>query len=237
MKAFLYNLVLWISFGLVCCDRQRANWSARDGDRIGTVEFRFEGKTDIDPARVRNLIKLTDGSSYSGAAVDHDIFTLYESGEFDDVKVHAEPADGGIRLIFVVTLRPQLGPPFSIGNTAISNRRLVEASGLTKDESITVDVLETARQKIKAYYVDRGYTDAEVVCRAWAGDNPTPEDYVFEINEGRLNPRASSQKEEGKQAGTGQPAARPESNPGGVPKNLNLKRKSAPGSGSQTSSL
>ena len=80
MKTTLCKLALCVSFGLVSCERQEANWSPRDGDRIGVVEVRFVGEIDIDPLRVTNYLKLTDGSTYTAEAVDDDIRALYESG-------------------------------------------------------------------------------------------------------------------------------------------------------------
>ena len=110
----------------------------------------------------------------------------------DDVRVLAEPADGALRLIYAVTPRPPFGPPFCIGNTAFSDKRLAEASGLSENDLITVESLEAARKKIRAHYVMHGFADVEVVCRAWDGRSPRPEDYIFEVDEGLRVPKPSN---------------------------------------------
>ncbi|MFC7338200.1 POTRA domain-containing protein [Haloferula chungangensis] len=195
MKTTLCKLALCVSSVLASCERQEANWSPRDGDRIGVVEIRFDGATDIDPVHVANFLKLTDGSSYTAEAVDDDIRALYESGLVDDVRVLAEPADGALRLIYAVTPRPPFGPPFCIGNTAFWDKRLAEASGLSENESITIESLEIARDRIRTFYADRGYPDAEVVCRSWEGGKASVDDYIFVVVEGHLAPQPANETE------------------------------------------
>lgn len=196
MKTTLWKLALCVTSVSVSCKRQAANWSPRDGDQIGVVEVRFDGATDIDPVRVTSYLKLTNGSTYTADAVDDDIRALYESGLVDDVRVLAEPVEGDLRFIYTVTPRPPFGPPFCIGNTAFSDKRLAESSGLGVNDPITAESLEAARKKIQTHYVDHGYADAEVVCRAGAGGKPSPGDYIFEVDEGPRTPDPSNENQE-----------------------------------------
>lgn len=184
--------------GLVSCDHQEQTWTLK-GKVIEAVAIDLVGEKFIDEDRLKDIIRSASGDTYSADVVDSDIRALYESGYVEDVRVFAEPEDGGVRLIFKVTTRPGMGPAFCIGNTAFSDKKLAEASGLTKERPITITELENARKMLKTFYVSSGYLDAEVGCRAFQGGDPSPEDYLFVIDEGATVPQPSTEDKEAQQ--------------------------------------
>jgi len=178
--------------GLSACEREKASVSLY-GRSISQVEIRYAGERTADEVRLRRFILSKPGDSFTSEAIDSDVKSLYESGLVDDVRFLAEPDGPRVKLIAEVTTRPPSGPPLCIGNTAYSDKRLAEASGLTKDRPITINELEKARKKLKMFYISRGYLDAEVVCRAFQGGDPSPEDYLFVVDEGATIPQASTE--------------------------------------------
>ena len=129
------------------------------------------------------------GDEITPEALDSDIKSLYESGLVDNVRFFAEPDGDSVKLIAEISTHRPFGPPFCRGNTAYSSLALSEASGLDKEHMVTVESLERARLKLKTFYVSRGYIDAEVVCRAFNGGEPRPDDFIFVIDEGSTVPQ------------------------------------------------
>jgi outer membrane protein assembly factor BamA len=154
-----------LACGLSACDKEDTA-GALEGRTVSAVQIRYTGNRVIDEVRLDNLISTKPGDRFTREAIDADVKSLYESGMVNDVRFLAEPDGDSVRLIAEVSTRPPFGPPFCIGNTAYSDKSLAEASGLTKERPITIEGLEKARQQLKAFYVGRGYLDAEVICRA-----------------------------------------------------------------------
>jgi outer membrane protein insertion porin family len=165
------------------CDREKASGSFH-GRSISKIEFRYQGARTVEEQRLRSFVISKPGDLFTPDAIDSDVKSLYESGLVDDVRFLAEPDGAAVRLIAEVTTRRPFGPPFCIGNTAFSDRRLADATGLSKERPITVESLKVARNSLKDYYVDHGYPEAEVECRAFNGGDPSPDDFVFVVVEG-----------------------------------------------------
>ena len=202
------HLARFVSAMLVCglsaCNRDRTGESLI-GRSISQVEIRYAGERTVDERRLRNFISSNPGDSFTPERINSDVKSLYESGLVDDVRFLIEPDGDSVRIIAEVSTRPSFGPPFCIGNTAYSDKRLAEASGLTKEHPITVDALEEARQKLTAFYFSGGYVDAEVVCRAFQGGVPSPEDFIFVVDEGSKVPQGSAETKEAQQDAPEQP--------------------------------
>jgi outer membrane protein insertion porin family len=153
-----------------------------EGKRIIKVEIRYVGHATVDEARLRGLIATRVGEDYSAARIDTDMKSLYESGYIDDVRVLAEPAGDGLRVIYEVNSRGLIDsgtPTVSlVGNTAFSDERLVVASRLASGRTVNPHTLADARGNLEEYYHSHGYRKAKVKL-GWDG-----EDFKFLIEEG-----------------------------------------------------
>jgi outer membrane protein assembly factor BamA len=174
---------------LSACDREKSGESF-DGRTISKIEIRYDGENMIGESRLRNLIAVKAGDKYTPESFDTSIKTLWESGVVDDVAFFVEP--DGEEVIAKLKTRPPMGPPRYIGNTAFSDLKLAREGGLTSGEPITVEALETARLKLKAFYVSNGYADVEVSYRPFSEGEPDLEDSVFVIEEGTHQPKPKS---------------------------------------------
>ncbi len=168
---------------LTACDKDKSA-NQFDGRSISHIEIRLTGEKWVDEHRIRTLIVSKPGDKYTPEALDADIKSLFESGLVDDVRFLAELDGERVRLIAEVSARPGFGPPFCIGNTAFSDKRLGDASGLSKERPITVESLMVAKGRLKDYYVKHGYPDVTVECRAFNGGDPSPDDLTFVVVEG-----------------------------------------------------
>lgn len=180
-------------FGLASCDQENVVESF-DGRTISKIEIRYDGGNMIGESRLRNLIAVKAGDKYTPESFDTAIKTLSESGVVDDVAFFVEPDGEEVIVIAKLKTRPPMGPTRYIGNTAFSDLKLARECGLTSGETITVDALEKARLKLKAFYVSNGYPDVEVIYRTFSEDEPNLEDFVFVIEEGtqQLQPKSST---------------------------------------------
>jgi outer membrane protein assembly factor BamA len=182
-----------LACGLSACVLVKTNGSL-DGRSISSIQIRYVGKRTIGEDRIRSFISTKQGDKLTPEMIESDMMSLYESGLVDDVRFIAEPDGDTVRLIVEVSPHGS-GPPLCIGNTVFSDRRLSDASGITKDRTITVESLETARNSLREYYVNHGYVNAEVACRAFNGGDPTPEDYIFVVEEGSPPPQPAAETE------------------------------------------
>jgi outer membrane protein assembly factor BamA len=163
------------------------------GRTISEVEIRYTGDVTVSAARLKSLISSKSGSIYTHDSIDADVKALWDSGLVDDARFLVEAEGDSVRLIAEVSTRRPMGPPFCIGNSTYSDGELFEASGLPMTDVVSVEPLETARQKIKAFYITRGFVDVEVACRAFKGGDPSPQDYLFVVDEGSTVPQDSAQ--------------------------------------------
>lgn len=176
---------------LSACDREKGEESF-DGRTISKIEIQYVGGNRVEENRLRNLIAVKAGDKYTPESFDTAIKTLYESRVVDDVTFLVKPDGEEVIVIAKLKTRPPMGPSGFIGNTAFSNQKLAIESGLASDEAITVEALEKARLKLKAFYVSNGYADVEVICRPFSEEEPNLEDFVFVIEEGTQQPQPKS---------------------------------------------
>ena len=177
---------------LIGCDREKTS-ELLYRRNISELEVRYMGDRSVEEKRLRAFIVSKPGDRFTKEMIDTNVKLLYESGLVDDVRFLSEPDGHEVRLIAEVSAHIPSGPPFFTGNTVYSDKILAKASGLTKGLPNTIEELEEAQRKLKAYYVDHGYLDTEVVCRAFQGGDPSPEDYIFVIHEGHTVPQISTE--------------------------------------------
>lgn len=178
-------------FGLAACDQENVVESF-DGRTISKLEIQYVGGNLVEENRLMKLIAVKAGDIYTPESTDSSIKTLWESGLIDDATFFVKPDGKEVIVIAKLKTRLPMGPTGFIGNTAYSDQKLAKESGFTLDEPITLETLETMRQKLKSFYVNNGYADAEVVCRAFDGGMPTPMDFIFVIEEGTQQPQPKS---------------------------------------------
>ncbi|MEI6179091.1 MAG: POTRA domain-containing protein [Verrucomicrobiota bacterium] len=124
------------------------------------------------------------GTELKSSQIDADIRTLYESGLVDDVRFLAKPDGLAVRLIAEVTLRHSFGPSVFVGNTLFSDQRLAKETLLKLGTTLTHEELRTACREIETFYHNNGYPNAKATVTSFKGGKPTPDDFIFRIEEG-----------------------------------------------------
>lgn len=172
-----------LACGLVGCGGGEKEVSF-EGKTISQIEIRYAGRRTFGEQRLKNLIAVKPGDRYEAATLDTAIKTLFESGLVDDVRFLAEPEGDSVKIIAEITTRPPMGPAFCIGNTIFSDQTLARECGLKSGDEVTAEAIEAARKKLEAFYVSRGYADVVVTSRSFAGGDPSPDDFIFVVEEG-----------------------------------------------------
>lgn len=130
---------------------------------IGGIDF--EGAENFDTRVVLLVAGLQVGDKVQipGDKVSIAIDNLWRQGMFEDVQILVTRIQG--RLVFlkiVLTERPRLEKFKFIGVKKGEADKLKDEIKLVTGDVVTENLLRTAINKIKGYYLDKGYTRAEV---------------------------------------------------------------------------
>jgi len=99
---------LWLAGALVLTASGPASADVADflGKSVAIIRVEIEGRPTADP-RVLGLIETLSGSALSMRDVRESVTHLFSLGRFEDVRVVADPVEGGVRLIYeLVPLHP-----------------------------------------------------------------------------------------------------------------------------------
>ncbi len=142
-----------------------------------------EGHQRLTTAQILGTAGLVLGQSVSYRDVQRAVTALFQTGQFDDVRVEQREANNLLVLAFVVRERPVLQKWSIKGVERLSERSVKERVYLVEGRPIDRNVLERSRAGIDSLYVQRGFYRAKVraleVAQAQGGVR-----VVFDIDEG-----------------------------------------------------
>jgi outer membrane protein insertion porin family len=125
----------------------------------------FTGADNVNHAVLKLVTGLTDGDKVNvpGEKISDAIQNLWRQGLFVDVQCLADKIEGNfIWLVFKVTERPRLNH-FTIKGVGKSDQDDIRARiKLVHRKVITDFVLESTKQNIKDFYVNKGFLDTKV---------------------------------------------------------------------------
>jgi outer membrane protein insertion porin family len=146
------------------CDGSLEAVTARDDPSIGeavpaatVVSVVIRGVRSVPERLVREAIELEPGTLLSAPPVRADIRRILALRVFEDVRVHAEPVTGGVRVTYEVVERPLVRSAVLLGDGGEAARHRVE--GLT-GEVFQPGRLSRLAQKITADRQRDGYAEA-----------------------------------------------------------------------------
>lgn len=152
---------------------------------VNEVRVEFDGFQSVSKELVLSNIQLRAGMNYNSVLVDQSIRTLYETGLFEFVEVRVENTEEStVKVIFEVIPKYTIQEIVFEGNQKYSKDRLMDEGELQTDVPLDEYKVSEAATKIKAYYVKKGYTDAEVDYRIQREEATGRAVVVFNIDEG-----------------------------------------------------
>ena len=152
---------------------------------IGGIDF--EGAESFD-TRVVQLVaglQVGDNIQLPGDKISAAIENLWKQGMFDDVQIKVTRIQG--RLVFlkiVLSERPRLEKFKFVGAKKGEADKLKEEIKLVTGDVVTENLLRTSINKIKGYYIDKGYTNAEVTADTEQDTASGRVIIIFRINRG-----------------------------------------------------
>lgn len=126
------------------------------------------GTQYLDESVLISIANLPIGDSIMipGERISQAIQNLWKQGLFADIRVYITRSQGSLVFLELrLQERPRLSKFSFKGVTKSEADKIRESINLERDRVITENVLATTRNKVKDYYVDKGYLDAQVTIR------------------------------------------------------------------------
>ena len=157
--------------------------AALSAAQVGDIRFEQSGADRLTDEQMLLNIRLRKGAEYRREILDEDVKRLYRTGNFADVAAEVEDlADGRVRLVFKVRLKPRISSLKLVGNAKFPTHEL--AKQLTVAEGALLNDLELRKtlNNLRKFYHDRGYKDAGVTF-AQISDGPGRAALTIKITE------------------------------------------------------
>jgi outer membrane protein insertion porin family len=179
MKLFFRLFGVWLLFG--CAS---AVWAQPTGPKIDRVDVKFVGPASVSEQFVRSNIRLKAGGIYFPAATQDDIQALYATGQFYNIRVTADPGDsGGVRLTYLVQVRPRLTDIKIEGNKKLSASKIRKKITVKTGQPLDEQKLFTDSQEIRKLYEKYGRAGTQVKYVVNVDENAGRGTVIFEITE------------------------------------------------------
>lgn len=136
--------------------------SAQVAETVRTITIQHMGPPAVSDSLVRSNIRVKVGDAYNRNAVDMDIETLYATGYFYNIRVVKEPADGGVKLEYLLIGKPTLTQIRFQGNTKFSDKKLGKKLASKTGEPLDEQKLHADAQEIIKLYQKKGYRQTGV---------------------------------------------------------------------------
>ncbi len=162
--------------------------SAQDSQeypKVNEVRVEFDGFKSVSEEFVFSNVQLRSGMNYNTALVDQSIRTLYGTGHFEFVEVKVENSDdGSVNVVFEVIPKYTIERITYSGNEKYKEGRLSSKGELEAGVPLDEYQVSEAADKIKAYYVKKGYPDVIVDYRIQRDEETGYAVVLFDIDEG-----------------------------------------------------
>ena len=126
-------------------------------------EIEVRGLARVDEGVVLDRISTRLGEPLDMSAVTRDIQVVFASGYFQDVQVQAEPFDGGLRLIYVLSEKPTIRRIQVFGNEKVTDDALQDEITIAPGAVADMALIQDNARKLKALYEKKRYMLARVV--------------------------------------------------------------------------
>jgi outer membrane protein insertion porin family len=129
---------------------------------VRSIDVQYTGPATISRARVLAQVRTKIGLPFSDTVAEDDIRTLYNTGQFQNVRIFGQPEGDGVKVIVAVQTRTMLNEIQIDGATRISPKKLRKNLGVKLNTPLREEDLEKGRQKIVETYQAHGFNDVDV---------------------------------------------------------------------------
>ena len=148
------------------------------------VQIWIKGNERVHESTIKYYISLKEGEIYSSAKVKNDIKRIYELGYFDDIKVDAEDAAGGLIVTYIVKEKPFIREVKIKGNKEIDSFEIKKTLTFKKGVHFKSHFKSKDIDSIKKLYQEKGFYFADIEVLVKEVEN-NQIDIEFKISEGK----------------------------------------------------
>ena len=167
----------------LCLIAATAQADVRDYFGLTVTDLAYKGVRTVDTALIRRVSGIEVGEVFNAGSAQEAIRQLYALSLFADIKVEAERAAPGVRVVLDVVEYPRLRSIDFEGNKKQKDGDLSERVVLVKGQIVSLDQIKQAEIALVNHYKEKGYFFAKVAPQ----QNLAPDssvDLVFQIDEG-----------------------------------------------------
>ena len=132
---------------------------------VRSIDVQYTGPATMARERILAQMRTGVGQPYNDGVVEDDIRNLYNTGAIQNVRIFAQPAENGVRVIVSVQTRPIIREIVIDGAQRIKARKIRKDIGLKLNAPLNEEVLEKGKQKVIETYQIHSFTDASVQYR------------------------------------------------------------------------
>ncbi len=152
VKTFSRSLALLILSGT-------GVWAAQ----VAEIRFDQQGAARLPDEQIAFNVQLRPNSEFRSDVLDEDVKRLYSTGNFALVVSEVEPLEGDkVRVTFKLKMRPRVAEVRFRGNVKYSTADLSKEISVVSGGILNDVALRESAQKLRTFYVDKGYTDNKV---------------------------------------------------------------------------
>lgn len=153
---------------------------------IGGISFEGAEKFDTRVVQLVAGLQVGDRIRIPGDKISSAIENLWKQGMFDDVQIRVTRIQGNIAFLKIVLKeRPRLERFRFTGVKKGEDKKLREEIKLVTGEVVTENLLRTSVNKIKGYYIGKGFTRVEVTPTSEADDSTGRLTVTFNVKRGK----------------------------------------------------
>ena len=130
---------------------------------IGGITFEGAGNFDTRVVQLIAGLHVGDRIKIPGDKISAAVDNLWKQGMFEDVQINISRIQGGIVFLNIVLKeRPQLDGFRFVGVKKGDQEKLRKEMNISTGDVVTENLLRTSSNKIRSFYIDKGYTRVEV---------------------------------------------------------------------------
>jgi len=180
----LLAMVLAFLSAISVCGQAQAQRQQQGPPVIRVIEIQYVGPQTISKERVIAQLRMKTGQVYSESLAEQDIRALYATGAVQNVRIFAEPAENGVKVIVVLQTRSHVSEIEIVGAERVSAKKLRKHIDLKINKPLNEEELEKGRQKIIDIYQARGFTNVDVQFHLETDEAHGTSRVIYTINEG-----------------------------------------------------
>jgi outer membrane protein insertion porin family len=127
---------------------------------VKRVQFRGNRKVEDDALRVN--LRVVPGASLTQDLLREDVRSIWRMGFFEDVQVEANPAEGGVVVVFVLKEKPSIRKIYVSGHEEVGLTKINEVLDIKKEQILDLAKIKKNMEKIRELYLQRGFYMADV---------------------------------------------------------------------------